>query len=131
MTAVAIQKWHNIMDSKEVDLLDELLADDVVFLSPVVHTPQAGKAITKMYLSAAARVLGTKDFVYKREIIGDNIAVLEFETVIDGVLVNGIDMISWDESDQITEFKVMIRPLKGINAVHKLMGEALTKMAAK
>jgi len=129
MTSKAIQTWHDIMASKKVELLDDLLSDSVTFHSPVVHTPQEGKAITKMYLSAAALTLGNDDFNYIREISDKNVTVLEFETVIEGIKVNGIDMISWGDDDRITEFKVMLRPLKGINIVHKVMGEQLMKMS--
>jgi len=117
------------MASKKVELLDDLLSDSVTFHSPVVHTPQEGKAITKMYLSAAALTLGNDDFNYIREISDKNVTVLEYETVIEGIKVNGIDMISWGDDDRITEFKVMLRPLKGINIVHKVMGEQLMKMS--
>lgn len=125
MTPVAIQKWHELVSSKNVELLDGLLSDTVTFHSPVVHTPQQGKAVTRMYLSAAIATLGNEHFRYTREIHGEGVAVLEFETIIDGIKVNGIDMISWDSDGQISEFKVMLRPLKGINIVHKVMGEAL------
>jgi len=123
----AIGTWHNIVRTRNASGLNELLADDVVFFSPVVHTPQVGKAITSMYLSAAVQVFGNESFSYVREVVGENDAVLEFETEIDGITINGVDMIKWNENGQIVEFKVMIRPLKAVNLIHQKMGEMLKK----
>lgn len=122
-----LSKWHNIIRTRDASGLGELLDDDVVFCSPVVHTPQVGKAVTAMYLSAAVHVFGNDTFKYVREIVGESDAVLEFETEIDGITINGVDMIKWNESGQITEFKVMIRPLKAVNLIHQKMGEMLKK----
>lgn len=121
----AIEGWHNIVRTRDASGLDELLADDVVFYSPVVHAPQLGKAITSMYLAAAVRVFGNETFRYVREVVGESDAVLEFETEIDGIVVNGVDMIKWNSDGQITEFKVMVRPLKGINIIHEKMAAML------
>lgn len=96
-----------------------------MFVSPVVHAPQHGKAIVKAYLSAAFKVFFNPTFRYVREIVGPSDAMLEFETEIDGILVNGVDIIRWDASGKIVEFKVMIRPLKAINLIHERMGAAL------
>lgn len=120
-----LEKWHDIVRTRDASGLAELLADDVVFYSPVVHTPQIGKAITTMYLFAAVQVFGNESFKYTRQIVGDNDAVLEFETEIDGIIVNGVDMIRWNNEDKVTEFKVMVRPLKAINIIHQKMGEML------
>lgn len=117
--------WHNVVRTYDASSLGELLADDVVFYSPVVHTPQIGKSITTMYLTAALHVFGNDTFRYVREVVGENDAVLEFETEIDGITVNGVDMISWNADGKITEFKVMLRPLKAINIIHQKMGEML------
>lgn len=106
--------------------LNELLSDDVVFHSPVVHTPQIGKSITEKYLAAAMHVFGNDSFRYVREVIGERDAVLEFETVIDGIVVNGVDMIRWNDHGKIVEFKVMVRPLKAINLIHQKMSELLS-----
>ncbi len=122
-----LSKWHNIVRTRDASGLNELLADGVVFYSPVVHTPQVGKAITTMYLSAAVHVFGNESFKYVREVVGENDAVLEFETEIDGITVNGVDMIKWNENGQITEFKVMLRPLKAVNLIHQKMGEMLQR----
>lgn len=122
-----IAAWHKLVEERDAAGLDELLAENVVFHSPVVHTPQAGKPITTLYLTAALHVLNNETFHYLREVISGNSAVLEFLTVIDGISINGVDMITWGEDGRITEFKVMIRPLKAINLVHKMMGEMLQK----
>ncbi len=120
-----IKAWHEVIRTRNVGGLSGLLADDVVFFSPVVHTPLAGKAITAKYLAAAIQVFGNDSFRYVREIVDESDAVLEFETGIDDIIVNGVDMIKWNENGQITEFKVMIRPLKAINIIHEKMGEML------
>jgi len=123
-----IQKWHTVVETKNINLLDEILADDAKLYSPVVHTVQEGKQITKMYLMGAAMTLGNDSFKYVREVYDDGFALLEFETELNGIFVNGVDMISWNSDNKITDFKVMIRPLKAVNAVHQVMGEALAKM---
>jgi hypothetical protein len=105
--------------------LDALLADEAVFYSPVVHTPQVGKAITKKYLTAAFQVFFNESFRYVRELKGDRDAILEFEVMLGGISVNGVDMIKWNEAGKITEFKVMLRPLKAVNLIHQKMGEML------
>ncbi|MBW2370687.1 MAG: nuclear transport factor 2 family protein [Deltaproteobacteria bacterium] len=120
-----IQAWHRLARNRDTEALDEILADDAVFHSPVVHTPQKGKAIVKLYLSGALNVLGSSNFRYVRELIFDNEAVLEFTTEIDGILINGVDMIRWNADGKIVDFKVMIRPLKAVNLIHNLMGEML------
>ena len=128
MTVVA--QWHEILKNKKTSGLSKLLADDVVFYSPVVHTPQKGKPITTMYLSAAFFVFFNETFQYQRETVGGDHAILEFTTIINGVEVNGVDMITWNEEGQITEFKVMVRPLKAINTIHGMMKGMLEKMSA-
>ena len=131
MASNNLQKWHDYMKSHDLKALRDMLDDDVVFHSPVVHTPQAGKDITYLYLSAADQVLGTDKFRYINEFDLGNKAVLEFETEVDGLLINGIDMITWNEGGQIVDFKVMVRPLKAINAVHAAMGKMLETLKTK
>jgi hypothetical protein len=121
--------WHSLLEKRDPSGLDDLLADDVVFHSPVVHTPQAGKAITKQYLSAAFLVFNNDSFRYLRQIEGEKDAVLEFLTVIDGITVNGVDMIRWNDGGQIVDFKVMVRPLKAINLIHQKMAAMLEARA--
>ncbi|QQS42892.1 MAG: nuclear transport factor 2 family protein [Acidobacteriota bacterium] len=120
-----IDKWHEIVETGDADGLDELLADDVVFHSPVVHIPQPGREITKKYLTAAFFVFKQPSFRYIREIRGDHDAMLEFQVEIEHILVNGADLIKWDGDGKITDFKVMIRPLKAVNLIHQLMARAL------
>lgn len=120
--------WHRLVETKDAAGLDAILADDVVFHSPIVHTPQAGKPITTLYLTAALHVLNNETFRYVREVISGNQAVLEFTTEIDGITINGVDMIAWGADGRITDFKVMIRPLKAIQLVHRMMGEMLQSL---
>jgi hypothetical protein len=125
MTIDTLSTWHALVESRNTRALDSLLADNVVFHSPVVHTPQVGKAITVQYLSAAFHVFFNQSFRYVREVIGPSDAVLEFQVDIDGVSVNGVDMLKWDGEGRIVEFKVLIRPLKAINLIHQKMAAML------
>lgn len=128
MQAHPLATWHALVESGNAGGLDDLLADDAVFVSPVVHTPQRGKAVTKRYLSGAFEVFFNPSFRYVREIVGASDAMLEFETEIDGVSVNGVDIITWNADGKITDFKVMLRPLKAVNVVHERMGAMLAAM---
>ena len=121
--------WHELAASKNGEGLDALLADEAVFISPVVHTPQQGRAIAKAYLSAAFQVFGNPSFRYVREIVGPQDAMLEFETEIDGIRVNGVDILKWNEAGKVIEFKVMLRPLKAVNLIHEQMGRMLAAAA--
>jgi hypothetical protein len=123
-----IAAWHRIIGNRSREELSQWLADDAVFHSPVVHTPQRGKALVLAYLLAAFEVLGNEHFRYVREIIGQQDAVLEFETELDGITVNGVDLIRWNEQGRVVEFKVMVRPLKAIQAVHQRMAAKLESM---
>jgi SnoaL-like domain len=125
MTIDTLATWHQLVKHRDVKGLDALLSDDVVFYSPVVHSPQRGKAITTQYLAAAFRVFFDESFRYVREVTGNREAVLEFQVQIDGISVNGVDLITWDESGRITELKVMIRPLKAVNLIHQKMAAML------
>lgn len=120
-----IETWHRLVEERDSRGLDTLLDADAVFLSPVVHTPQRGKKVTTAYLRAAFQVFFNPTFRYVREIVGASDAMLEFETQIDGVSVNGVDIIKWNEAGRIVEFKVMLRPLKAINLVHQRMAAML------
>lgn len=125
-----LKVWHARMVDKSEAALSAQLADDAVFHSPVVHTPQAGKPIVMAYLLAADNVLGNDSFRYVREIVDDqaNMAMLEFELELDDIKVNGVDIISWNDDGLIQDFKVMVRPLKAINKVWDEMGKMLEKM---
>lgn len=125
MASDPIATWHKILKDRDIRALDALLATDVVFHSPVVHTPQMGKPITKMYLAAAIAVFGNESFRYVRELKSERDAVLEFELELEGISVNGVDMIKWNEKGEITEFKVMLRPLKAVNLIHQKMAAML------
>lgn len=125
MTQHPIDTWHQLVSAHDAAGLDTLLAEVAVFHSPIVHTPQCGKALTKAYLTAALQVLCNPGFRYVREIRGPSDAMLEFETEIDGIVVNGVDIIKWNAEGRIVEFKVMIRPLKAINLIHAKMAAML------
>jgi hypothetical protein len=142
-----IEKWHANLRGELPGGLDELLDDDVVFYSPIVYTPQVGKAITKLYLQAAGQTLpgekaqgekprGEKPsraelkstFHYTKIVMSGDTAVLEFETTVEGKYVNGVDIIRCNDAGRIVEIRVMLRPLQAINLVHAQMGKALEAM---
>lgn len=137
-----IARWHGFMSGETPGALADLLADDVVFYSPIVYTPQEGKAVTAMYLTAAGATLGGNSspesdgdgsddagkFRYTKQVLSGDTAVLEFESSIDGKYLNGVDIIRCNADGQIVEFRVMIRPLQAINAVHAQMKAALEAM---
>ena len=122
----ALATWHDMMKTHSNEGLWDLIHPDCVFLSPVVHTPQRGREVTFAYLSAAQHVF-SHEFHYVREVVEGNNAMLEFECVMDDVTINGVDMITF-EGEQIIDFKVMVRPLKGVNKVHEKMMAMLEKM---
>ena len=132
-----IKKWHDHIKGEFPGGLDELLADDVIFYSPIVFSPQNGKELTTLYLMAAGNIFGgdkAKDgtlegssFKYTKEILEGNQAMLEFETQIDGKYINGVDIITFNESGKISEFKVMIRPLQAVQIIHEQMQKMLTQ----
>jgi SnoaL-like domain len=128
MRPPALERWHAIAKSRNPAGLETLLAEDVVFHSPVVHTPQRGRAITSKYLTAALSVFG-ETFRYGGEWIGETSAVLEFFSTIEGIEIDGADFIGWNAAGEIDSFKVMVRPLKAIHAVHQAMGARLAKPA--
>ena len=124
-----IHKWHEVIESDDLKMLDEIIADDAVFSSPVVFKPMEGKEITMMYLHAAGQSFNMEKFKYTREINDDMNSVLEFETYIDDISVNGVDMIEWNEDGKICTFKVMIRPFKAVQKVQEKMIEALESLS--
>ncbi|HSV51337.1 MAG TPA: nuclear transport factor 2 family protein [Burkholderiaceae bacterium] len=125
MTHPTIENWHRIAKAKDLPGLQALLADEAVFESPVVHTPQRGKAITFKYLAAAFEVLNNDSFTYLNQWYGEKSAVLEFQSVCEGIAINGVDIIEWNADGKIVHFKVMVRPLKAVNKLHELMGRML------
>lgn len=126
-----IEQWHQVVKSRDAAALKDLLAEDVVFVSPVVHTPQAGRPLTMAYLQAAMKVLNNDSFHYLNQWLGPESAVLEFECVVEGITVNGIDMIHWNAAGRIDHFKVMVRPLKAMNKLHETMGRELQRGSAQ
>jgi hypothetical protein len=123
----ALKRWHDYTKSHDTADLWSLLHPDAIFESPVVHAPQRGRDITLKYLVGALHVLGNPSFTYVGEWQAKNSAVLEFKTEIQGLTINGVDIITWNDEGLITHFKVMVRPLKAINLLHQLMAEQLTK----
>jgi hypothetical protein len=137
-----VERWHRHLRGDLPGGLDELLHEDVVFYSPIVYTPQEGREITKLYLTAAGQTLpgeGAADsgdgggasprgFRYTKQVLAGDTAVLEFETTVGGKYVNGVDIIRCDEDGRIVEFRVMIRPLQAVNLVHEQMRAALERM---
>ena len=130
MTMSGLDKWYGYMKSHDRTALWDLLHPDAVFESPVVHTAQRGRDITFKYLASAEKVLGGPGFSYVGEWRSATGAVLEFEKEIEGIKLNGVDIITFNEAGLITHFKVMVRPLKAINLLHRLMGEQLASSAA-
>ncbi len=141
MMSDVLERWNQFLRGDLPGGLDELLDDDVIFYSPIVFTPQVGKAVTKLYLEAAGMTLPGdasereasadgpgRSFRYTKKVVEGNTAVLEFETTMDGKYVNGVDIIRCNEEGKIVEFRVMIRPLQAVNLVHRQMGETLDKM---
>lgn len=124
MTVDTLAAWHQLVRNRNARGLHSLLSEEVVFYSPIIHTPQVGKAITTQYLTAAFHVFFNDSFRYVRETTNGRDAMLEFQVEIEGVHVNGVDIITWDEDGQIVEFKVMLRPLKALS----LIGEKMRAM---
>lgn len=123
-----LARWHDyMMGGSDPAVLAELLAEDAVFHSPVVHTPQVGKTVVMAYLVAASHVLGNDSFRYVRELVDGNEMMLEFVTELDGISINGVDIIRFDDAGKISDFKVMVRPLKAINKLWGMMAAQLEK----
>ena len=122
--------WHEMLHTRDLARIDEVLAEDCVFLSPIVHTPQRGRELTRMYLTAALNVFN-ESFQYIKEVVSAQHAVLEFTCEVDGILVNGVDIMTFDDAGKIIEFKVMVRPLKAVNLLHAKMRGMLEQMSAR
>jgi hypothetical protein len=127
VTPPLIDRWISIIETGRTDDLDALLADDAVFYSPAVFSPQEGKALTSKYLKAAAELFGDTNFHYVEQWYSDRSAILEFAATVNDVYVNGIDMIHWNDDEQIVSFKVMLRPFKGLQAIMAPMAELLAQ----
>lgn len=120
-----LRRWHEVVERRDPALLGDLLAPDAVFVSPVLHRPVVGRDLVVMYLTGALLVLG-QEFRYVREVASGDTAVLEFESTLDGLTVNGVDIITFGSDDRIVEFKVMLRPLSATLAVKERMAALLT-----
>ena len=130
--ANGLRRWHEVIEGgSHPAALAAIMREDAVFHSPVVHTPQHGRPIVVAYLSAAGQTLGNDSFEYLREVVDGNTAVLEFTTQMDGIQVNGIDMITYDDDGLIQDFKVMVRPLKAVNKVWEMMAAQLEQQKRK
>lgn len=127
-TANGLETWHSFVQNRDVKHLDSFIAEDAKLYSPVVFKAIEGKFMVSMYLRAASEIIANDSFRYVREVSKNNDAILEFETVIDEIQVNGVDMLKFTEDGLLKEIKVMIRPLKAVNIVHQKMGEYLQKM---
>ena len=124
-----LDKWYKGYRSDDPEFLEEILDESVIFSSPVVFKPIEGKDMTKLYLMGAGITFNMDKFSYVREVIDGLDVILEFETFIDDISVNGVDMIRWNDEGKIIDFKVMIRPLQAIGALQKKMSEALDKLS--
>jgi hypothetical protein len=122
-----LDTWHEIVAGRAMERLDEVLAEDCVFFSPVVHTPQRGRELTRFYLSGAFQVFNDS-FHYVREVADADHAVLEFVCDMDGIIVNGVDIMSFNQDGLIEEFKVMVRPLQAVHLLHQRMQAMLESM---
>jgi SnoaL-like domain len=124
-----LEIWHDMLRQRDLGRLDEVLAERCVFISPIVHTPQYGRDLTRFYLTGALNVFNDS-FKYVKEIVTAEHAVLEFTCEVDGIVVNGVDIMTFDEAGKIIEFKVMVRPLKAVNLMHARMRAMLETMAS-
>ena len=125
MTLHPIETWRQLVANKDAAGVEAILAENAVFHSPLVDTPQAGRTVTQQYLAAAFGVFSQESFRYVREVVGERDAILEFVVEIDGVSVNGVDMIRWNDEGKIVDFKVMLRPLKALRVMQQKMAERL------
>lgn len=126
-----LANWHRVIEGgSSPQTLAEIISEDAVFHSPVVHTPQNGRPIVVAYLAAAGMTLGNDSFEYLREVVDGDTAVLEFATTMDGIHVNGVDIITFDDAGMIKDFKVMVRPLKAVNKVWEMMAAQLERAKA-
>ena len=126
--ATGLANWHRVIDAGSSPVaLAEIIREDAVFHSPVVHTPQKGRPIVVAYLAAAGMTLGNDSFEYLRKVVDGNTAVLEFQTEMDGIHVNGVDIITFDDEGMIADFKVMVRPVKAVNKVWEMMEAQLER----
>lgn len=125
MLPVAIARWEHIATTGNFETLEQLLTEDIVFESPIVHTPQVGRDVARKYLVGAVRVLGGPESRFVRRWFAEQSAVLELEAQVDGIKINAVDIVTWNAEDRIQRFKVMVRPLKAMNVLQQAMGQIL------
>lgn len=126
-TKKSIARWHEMLDTRDMNILNELLADDVVFRSPVAFNPYPGKPVVTFILTNVVQIF--ENFTYHREFYtedGLNV-VLEFSANVGEKKLKGIDMIQFNEQGQIIDFEVMLRPKSGLEALAVKMGERIAK----
>ena len=121
--------WHQVVESRDPSRLEQVIDEDCVFLSPIVHSPQVGGELTRLYLTGAMHVLG-EGFHYVKEVVSGPYAILEFVCEVDGIEVNGVDIITFNPEGKISEFKVMVRPLQAVNILHAKMRAMLEELSA-
>ncbi len=124
-----ISNWHEVVKHGDAKLLKSMLHKEAIFYSPILFKPQKGRKIVMVYLLSAAKMFENTNFHYVKEIVGEREAILEFNAEIDGIIIDGVDIITWNEDDLITEFKVMIRPSKAIEKVGEKMLANLKEMS--
>jgi hypothetical protein len=123
--AATLQQWHAMINTADLKGLPGLLDANVVFRSPMAHTPYPGAAVVSMILNTVFQVF--EEFKYHRELAtadGLNV-VLEFSATVSGKELKGIDMIRFNEQGKMVEFEVMVRPLSGLQALGEQMGQRL------
>lgn len=120
-----LQRWHEMVAAGDLSKVGEIAHEDVVFRSPVAHTPYQGREALALVLSTVARQF--EDFTYHRQFATeDGMSVaLEFSAHVGGKQLKGADFIKFDEDGLIVEFEVMIRPVTGLMALGQAMGSAL------
>ena len=113
--------FREAVDAKDMNAVEAMLADDVVFRSPVAFESYPGKAITNAILRSVVEVF--EDFHYVREIDDDTKHALVFEAKVDGLELTGCDFLVYDDEGKIIDFMVMVRPLKAAQALAARMAE--------
>lgn len=124
-----LSDWHEVVKTNDAKLLKSILDKEVVFHSPIRFKPQQGRKLVMGYLLSAAKMFDGNGFHYVKELTSETEAVLEFNAEIDGIIIDGVDIITWNNDGKITEFKVMIRPLKAIEKVGEKMKAQLENMS--
>lgn len=130
-TKKSIARWHEMLETRDMSILNELLAEEVVFRSPVAFQPYPGKQVVFFILTNVIQVF--ENFTYHREFISEdgNNVVLEFSANVGDKKLKGVDMIQFNEEGQMIDFEVMIRPKSGLEALAVQMGQRIQSFQAK